>query len=215
MNTKPEINPKFISFLRNTYSGIPRNESEKILEGIHTLFQFAQDPRKQLKVILDHSARLIYRLFEFKEVAIGLKDKKDRLYRYVTLLGYRKDSEDAYRKLVYNYEDMISMEKYPFTKIGKQSEYDFVEGLPEDEVELYTYNRPEHILKKKRESFEQFMEGDYIDVWIYGDKGELVGWLELANTKDGKLPPRTSIQWIELIANILGMIILRKNAPKA
>lgn len=67
------------------------------------------------------------------------------------------------------------------------------------------------ILKKKRGNMDEFIEVDYFDIYIYGRDSRFIGWIELANARDGKLPARQTLKWIELIASVLGSIIKRKN----
>jgi len=88
--------------------------------------------------------------------------------------------------------------------IGKLAQHNPFEGLPEWEKDLFgrTYQ-----LGEKRTSYDEFHEGDYIDFWIYGSNDDLIGWIELTRSGDGKLPSRTSVRWIELIADVLGSII--------
>ena len=71
------------------------------------------------------------------------------------------------------------------------------------------FNRP-FILKASRKSVNEFREGDYIDVHIHGGRGETIGWIELSNTKTGKIPSRNCIFWLELIASALSVIIQKE-----
>lgn len=205
--------PKFISYLRKKYSPVPSDETEKILEAIQSIQKFVQDRTQNIKSIMEQVGRTIYRLFGFKEIGIGLKDEKDGVYRYIVLIGYRKEVESAYRKLEYTYEDMLDNAKYPNIKIGKITEFMFVEGLPSDEEIFYTYNRPSE-LNRKRESFENFMEGDYIDFFMKGYNDKILGFIEVGNTMDGKLPSCSSIRWIEAITSICAIIIQRNQNEK-
>jgi len=54
------------------------------------------------------------------------------------------------------------------------------------------------------------LEGDYIDVDIRDWRGESIGYIELGATRSGKLPPKCTIKWIELIATMTGVIILER-----
>ncbi|HJX04209.1 MAG TPA: hypothetical protein VJ489_00155 [Thermoplasmata archaeon] len=65
-------------------------------------------------------------------------------------------------------------------------------------------------MQVKREGFDVFHEGDYIDVFMYSPSKELVGWFELASPLTRKLPPRMTIRWLELLATICGDIVVEK-----
>ncbi len=207
---KDPIDWNFKTFLQSRYSTIPRNDLEKRLDSILELAKLAREKNRSAKSILEKAANTIFRLFEFGEVAIGLKDQRDGLYRYEVLFGYTKPTEMNFKKLAYTDEDMVSYDKFPFVKTGRISELDPAEGLEvETEEERSLFDRPSAV-DKKRASPEEFMEGDYIDVWMYDSHDNLIGWLELSRPKSGKMPPVETIRWIEVIAEVCAMILERK-----
>jgi len=206
-----KIDPEFTSIIKKKYSPISEDELEKIIEGLQTFLLFAQNQRQSLKSILEHAARVIYRLFEFREVAIGLKSEKDGLYRYEILLGFTKKSEAAHKRLSYTYDEMVNPDKYPHIKVDQWTDFCIAESVnPEKEDDdIATHNRPLAI-SRQRDSFEEFKEGDYIDINIFGDNKELIGWIEVANTRNEMLPSRKKIKWLGMIGSILGIIIQRE-----
>ena len=195
------------SILQSKYSTIPKNDLQKILDNILDLGELSRDRKQNVKSILEQAAKMIFRLFEFNEIAIGLKNPRDGLYRYEVLFGYSKNTEVNYRKLEYTPEDMVSYDKYPFVKIGRISELDPVEGFSEDE--RYLYDRP-LVAGLSRKSPEDFQEGDYIDVWMYDSKKSLIGWFELSKPRNGKMPSCDTVRWIEVITDFCALIVERK-----
>lgn len=203
----PVIDSQHRAYIENTYYPVPKDQQEKIIDSLLSLLELAGERRRTLRDILDQTCKTIFRLFSFREISIGLKSREDFLYRYEALFGHGKEAMDSMRKIKYTYEDMVSQDKFPHIKMGKLSELNPVEGLPEWERELFS--RPSR-LEVKREAQDEFHEGDYIDVWIYGNNRDLVGWIELGDPMDGKLPERATVRWIELTAAILGSIISEK-----
>jgi hypothetical protein len=195
------------SFLQNRYSTVPRNDLQKILDSILELVEFSRDRNHDLRDVLDQAARKMFRLFDFGEIAIGLKDPKDGLYRYETLFGFSKNTEAAYRQLKYTPEEMVSYDKYPFVKTGRISELDPAEGLLEEERHLY--DRP-LVAGAPRPSLEDFQEGDYFDVWMYDDSKRLIGWIELSRTKSGKMPSTDTLRWVEVFAEVCTLIVQKR-----
>ena len=181
------------------------------MDNILTLVEMGHDKKQSLKSVLDFAVKMIFKLFDFHEITVGLKNRKDGYYRYEVIFGFRKEAEDNLRRLKYTYEDMVSNEKFPFIKMGRISELNPVEGLPEWERELF--NRP-YALSVERKSPDEFHEGDYIDVWMYSHNKELIGWFELANPVNGKLPTRRTIRWIELIASVCSSVVLQRWAEE-
>lgn len=210
-NINSRLDRNFSSFLRTRYSPIPKDDIEKVIDGIASITELAHERNQTLKSVLDSAARVIYRLFEFKEIAIGLKSEKDGLYRYDVLLGFKKESELAHRRLIYEESDMVNNAEYPGVTVGKLSEYCTSEALEYERDDMETFNRP-IIVTQERKSHEEFLEGDYIDFYIYGYNNELIGWIEVGRTGDGKLPNRSSIRYIELIASILAIFVQKDRA---
>lgn len=102
---------------------------------------------------------------------------------------------------------MTSSEEFPNVSLGKITRFYPVECLPENQTQHF--NRP-YSLKGKRVSSDEFREGDYIDVLLYGAGEELIGWIEVSAPKDGKMPSRGAIRWLEIIADVCSMIIQHK-----
>jgi len=210
LRTDP-VDSQYKTLIERGYAPIPRDQLEKIIEGIFGIIETSNDRRNSLKSILEQVAKTIFRLFEFDEIGIGLKSRRDGLYRYEVLFGYRGVIVDDFKKIAYTYDDMVSYDKFPFIKTGKYSDLNPVEGLPDEEKHLF--NRPFE-LQEKRDLPDEFHEGDYIDFWMYGYNKEIIGWFELSSPRNRKLPPRATIRWIELIANICSSIVQRKWAEE-
>lgn len=203
------MNRDFATKIKSRYSPVPSNEDEKIIDGIQSIIAITNSPGRTTQSISDHTARIIYRLFDFKEISIIVKSDLDGQFRYESMIGFRKDAEQANKKLVFSPREIMDAKKFPHAKIGRFSEYhEFEEEEVPDEIRN-AYNRPSK-LSEERESEDQYLEGDYIDIDITGYKKQLLGWVELGNARSGKLPSRETLWWIELIANILGMTIAQR-----
>jgi len=207
VGTSP-IGLDFVSKLKDVYSTISKTEEERMMAEISGLIEFSLDRKNTLPKILDRIARLIAKYFEFKSVSIGLKGD-DGLYRYVAFFGHPREAEEALRKQKYSSEDMLDYDRYPNIRIGAISQYNPVEGFLVDDEELVAHHRPQ-LLKKPRSDTGACLPGDYVDFYMYGHENRLIGWIELSETKDGRLPPRSSIRWIELITRTSAALIQNK-----
>ncbi|HDP96692.1 MAG TPA: hypothetical protein ENN25_03250 [Euryarchaeota archaeon] len=204
-----KIDYKLLAEINKRYSTFPQDQWERIADGFYKITEIGKKPDVSIQYLSDQVARMLYRLFEFKEIGIVFKNEKDGLFRYATLLGYRKEAEAENRKLVYSEEDFMNEEKFPHAKMGRSSEFHVAEYIHHEGGDIAkAYNRPIE-LSAQRKSAEDFLEGDYIDVDIRGNNNELLGWFELSNTKDRKLPTRSTIIWVELFASLVGMIYLK------
>ena len=93
--------------LKEYYSSIRRDDSEKALEAVQKLLTSAGSTNSTLEPILKEAARTIYRLFDFKEVLIGIRDPMDNMYRYVTAIGFRKETEMKLKRIRYTKEEFF------------------------------------------------------------------------------------------------------------
>jgi len=196
------IDPDFEFFIRRRFSHISENQFQKMIIDIQTWILNSNRYRNSIKELLDFAARTMYRIFEFKEISIGVKDQNDGLFKYVTVLGFTKDAERFIRRTTYAPEEILDYDKYPGIKLSSTSDYCIADRMKN------AYNRPIE-LNRKRDSTDEFMEGDYIDISIYDSKIQLIGWIELANPKNREIPSKDTMLWIELFASILGIMIER------
>jgi len=204
---KIAIDPQQAKHIRQKYSPVPQDEDERIIDNLEQVTDKFLSSDKGLEYLLHEIAILIHRRFEFKEVAIGLLDF-DGKFRYKVMQGFTSASEAARKSLAYTKADMAGdSERFPSIPIGHASEFLNGETLPE---EFGIYNRPSQ-LAKHRESPDEFKEGDYIDTFLYGRHKEMVGWIEVSGTKDGKLPERSTLFWLEMIASVLGLLVAQEN----
>jgi hypothetical protein len=192
----------FRRFLEERFSYPPcKPEDSGIIECLIDLVSKHQ--KESIATFLLECAMMISKKFEFKEVSIGLKDKTDGLYKYGVMIGALPASQEARKKIAYTLEDMTSDTKYPGFKIGRFSEYCITEN---PEVEQKAFNRPA-LLNKPRMALDEFLEGDYIDIYMYGGGDELIGWVELAGPKNGKIPDGEQLMWLELAVAIISRIV--------
>ena len=210
---KSVIGLDFIAFLREAFTGTPKDDIERMILELNSLVEFAMDRRNATDKVLERIAKAIQRLFEFKTISVGIRDN-DGNYRYVVFVGHTLGEEEALRKMKYNLNDMIDYDKYPNIRLGKIAQYHPVEAFANTEEELKSFGYP-HLPDAPRKVLNQFLPGDYIDFYMQGFEGKLTGWFELSNTKNNKMPARSSIRWIELITDMTALIIqLRKYHEK-
>lgn len=200
------VDRQFRSFIESTYNPIPRDDQEKIIDGILTLVEMGHDRKQSVKSCMDFAIKMVFKFFDFHEIVVGLKSRTDDSYRYEYIFGFRKDLEANMRKLRYVYDDMVNNDKFPYIKTGRFSELNPAEGLPESERSWY---KP-YALSSTRKSPDDFHEGDYIDVWMFSKDKTLIGWFEIGNPMNGKLPTRTQLRWIELIATVCSSVLTEK-----
>lgn len=196
------------------YSFAVKDQTNRTLDGVQKLFSHFQKPETDIRALLEDAANLIAQQLRIREVTIGLRSPVDGLYRYEVMVGARADAEKAFRRIAYTADDFRENSKYKGTSLSKYSKLFLAEDSPYADGEKDSYSRP-FLLGMKRGSMTESLEGDYLDVHIYGMEDDLVGWIELSGTKTGNIPDVTTIRWVELISKIIGTAITSQNARSA
>ncbi len=202
-----QIDSALRQYIESRYNPVPRDEQEKLIDAVIGLMEYGWDRKQTIPSFLEQVARLIFRHFAFGEIVIGLYDRKRKDFYHEVVFGYRNDLVPAYKKIRYAYEDMVSMDRFAFIKTGKLSELDPVEGLPEEERKLFS--RP-FAGSAARKAVDEFHEGDYFDVWMMDHNKNIIGWIEMSGRRDGKLPPKLAVRWVEVIASICALVIRQR-----
>jgi len=183
------------------------------LDSIHGLIKQLMDEDPDIDEVLKTTARSIYSQFNVKEVSIALKSS-DGLYRYVAMYGLRDEVWAAHRKLSYNEEQLLDPNRYKWTEISHHTKLFLAEDNPYMQDEARTCS--EHLMmKSKRKTAEDSIEGDYMDVFIYGPKDEILGWIETSGTWDGKIPDARTIRSLEIVSSVLALAIVRQHPKQA
>jgi len=199
-------------YLIERYAPVAETEDEKRIEAIDSLATRAKTPSQSSAAFLSDVARVIYKSFEFKEVCVGAKDK-DGKFRYIAMLGLRDEVKASLQKLSYTLTDMTDTRIYPSKRVNKGIELHLMEDTLLKEGEEKMYNRPS-LIGKSPESFDDMVEGDYLELSIFGPNDSLLGWIEVSCPRDGKFPTRSTTKWLELISIIAATFLTLKEPSK-
>lgn len=197
--------------LKQDYANGARDPSMRHLGALHSLVKYLMQADPKLDEMLQQTAKLIYTQFNIKEVSIGLRDTSDGLFKYVAQYGMRADVWAAHDKLTYTYDNLTDTRKYKPVTISHYTQLFLAEDNPYGSDEMDTFS--EHMMKQsKRKSATDSIEGDYIDVFLYGPQDDILGWIEISGTWDGRIPDASSLRCLEIVASILGIAVTRHNA---
>jgi len=177
------------------------------MEALVGLIEYGRDQRESLHAFLDQAAQLISRLLAFEEVVIGLYDREEKDYYHEVVFGYPSDIATELRRFRYSQGDLVSQRRFPSVRIGKLSEFNPVEGLPESERKLLSGSSTGANFRK---SLDEFHRGDFIDIWMRDPRKNLVGWIGVSHPRNSRLPPKISVQWLELIASICACVVSQR-----
>lgn len=200
--------------IRERYSALKQEEKDPIVDGIGQFLKMAMSPKTPMTSILTEAAKLIHRNFEFQYISIAIKDPADEMFRYVVAFGLTPSAETAYKEIRYSHADLFDESVFPSTKISPYTHFYMSEDAPYKPGEEQSYGRPSQ-LGAARKNPDDMLEGDYIDVFMQGYLRDVIGYFELAGTRSEKLPTKTTIRWMELIASLLSAIAMHRGGWKA
>ena len=201
------VDPKDVAFkLKTEYSRGVKDHTEKALEAMTDLFRKFEQSHGDLGVILNEATELVSKRFGIASVTIAVRNPVDRLFRYEAFAGVEEEAVVDFKKLVYTDEQVTDESIYKSYAISDLTRVYLDEDHPYAAGEEFTYRRP-GLLDMKRRSLTDSLEADYIDVYLRGKDGELLGWIELSGTRMRKLPDIATIRWVELLACCLCVVL--------
>jgi hypothetical protein len=186
----------------------------KCLDGLQSLLASVRKPEKNIDELLQEAAGLISRQLGIENVAIGLRDPKDGLYRYRAMVGFREDALEAHKHIAYTKSQFYDDKQFVGSDISKFSRLYLNEDNVLTEEELKAFNRP-GLLGAKRTTDSDSLEGDYIDVRILGVNDALLGWIEISGTRTMKLPDSATLRWVETIGSVIAAALTVKGFSKS
>lgn len=177
------------------------------LDSIHSIIKQLMTDEPDLNELMKAAARSIYSQFNIREVTIALRSPSG-VFRYVAMHGLRSELWAAHQKLAYTKEQVLDPNVYKWTDISSYTKLFLAEDNPYGEEEERTYC--EHLMmRSKRSAEDESIEGDYLDIFIYGPRDETLGWIEISGTWNGKIPDVRTIRSLELLSSFLALAIVR------
>ncbi len=193
--------------LKREYLYSQKDLTRRNLDKIQSILVHFHEQGMDLMSLLQDVADGVNRQFQIREVTIGLKDNSDGKYRYKVMSGCRPEACRVYRELSYTYGEFFDSENYKGTQISKYTKLYLTEDNPYAEVDIDTISHP-ILLEAKRTAADDSLEGDYLVIHFYGEKDEVVGWMEISGMKNGKLPNASDLRWIELMGLIISNAVI-------
>jgi hypothetical protein len=204
------VEPRDVALkMRMDYSHGAMDHSMKIVEEVNSFCAKVKLITFDMDSFLKDAADLISRVFGILNTTIAVWDDKRGLYRYRAFVGFDNETVEAHGKITYGKADLIDETRYPSHEISKHTRLYLSEQHPYAEGEESSFARPA-LLGMKRRSISDSLEGDYLCFYFRDPDNDILGWIETSGTRMRKLPDTQTIKWIELVACIVGAVILLK-----
>ncbi|MCJ7561588.1 MAG: hypothetical protein MUO84_01085, partial [Thermoplasmata archaeon] len=159
-----------------------------------------------LEVLLDKVSTTISSAFEIKSLVICTLDDGTGVFGPRAIKGFPQDSVNAIRRHTYT----LNRKKQEFRdelRIGERTYYmrpEVEHRLTNDDMD---YVVDPSTISKKRASPDEWHPLDSISFLMVDRLGNWIGWIEIDETIDGKVPPQDVIGRIQLLADLTGIAI--------
>ncbi len=174
---------------------------ESILE-VTSELMYATD----IDILLEKIVRAVSETFGMRTVSIGIVDRETGDFAVRASYGYTPEIDKEIRKVRYSGERMVHDLREEF-RIGKNTYY-----VPADSYEIESEDdmlfvlHPER-MNRARESPEEWHELDYIDFLMYNKDGSMLGYLEIDEPDDRRVPGDEKLRAIEIFSDLAAIAI--------
>ncbi len=156
--------------------------------------------------LLSKIAKTVSETFGLRNVSIGIADRETGDCCLRATYGYSSEVDGMIRKVRYS-EERMTRDLRPEFKIGKGTYYVPGESYQiESDEEMLFVVHPERI-DRPRTHPDEWHELDYIDFLMYRKDGSLLGYLEIDEPEDHKIPGEGKLRAIEIFSDLAAIAI--------
>lgn len=197
-----------VKIIRDKYTHLPQSRYEKLIRHLPNLFSLGMKSKTTIEDYIAEIAETIRRFVRFQQVVIALIDPKDGLYKFRTVLGHVPKTTKDYGSLSYTADDIFNQSNYPGVQLSNRTFYYLSELHPYIPGEERFFYRPSK-MGQKRDSPDRMLWDDYICCFFFDANKKPLGWIEVANKFDNKLPEKEDIVFLEFFAMLIEVFINR------
>lgn len=158
-----------------------------------------------IDAVLQKIGSSISDLFSIRTLVIGVLDEGEHVFRVRATYGYDPESDKKIKKFVYTYERL---------KFDMDDKYRIAEGVylirpkPEEFIKgEEPFYKNVHDIHKPRTDPRRWHELDYIRIIFHNREGDPIGFLEINDSKDDMIPEASTIEAIQIFAELAGVAI--------
>lgn len=159
-----------------------------------------------LDVLLQKVVDTISEAFGMRRVSLGVLDDKTGLFSPRALHGYPPEKAVAIKRHAYTLERMKT-DLRPQCKIGRGSYYVRIEDQDVGYDDELDYIVNVELLDVPRNSPSEWHEMDYIDFVMTDRLGNWIGWIEIDEPSDRKVPSKDVVDRIQILADLAAIAI--------
>ncbi|HDP96363.1 MAG TPA: HAMP domain-containing histidine kinase [Euryarchaeota archaeon] len=147
----------------------------------------------------------VQEIFNISEMFIARLDEKKNLFVIKALSGYPPEDLKAIKRMGFTSEQ-IRLQSPSRFRVGRDSYYIRAEEWSHFNPRDPFYDHPEDLWKPRMRP-DEWHEIDFFNFLLRDHHGNIVGFMELNDSEDGKLPSREEVEAIEIFAGLAGIAI--------
>ncbi|MCJ2532708.1 MAG: HAMP domain-containing histidine kinase [Candidatus Thermoplasmatota archaeon] len=183
---------------REGLAGVPISEMLEILELICRV--------EPLDALLERVASMISKRFGIKALTICVQDEETGFFRPQTVQGFPEDQKRAIRNHAYPLDRKRDELDEKF-RIDNNCYYVRAEGLTQVYNDDVDYISDIAELSKTRDSSDEWHDLDYIDFIMTDRLGNWIGWIEIDEPENRKMPSRETIAKIQVLSGLTAIAV--------
>lgn len=183
-------------------TGVPANAALASLLDITSDFLYAGS---DLDSLLSKVVKAVSETFGLKIVTLGILDKETGLFCVRAAHGFDPETTLKVLQVKYTQARMDKDLKEEF-RIGRNTYYVPREGWEPEEIDWLFFLHPEKV-DLPRASPDEWHECDFIDFLMYERDGSLLGYLEIEEPLDQKVPDEEKLRAIGLFSDLAAIAI--------
>jgi signal transduction histidine kinase len=156
-------------------------------------------------ILLQKIVKAVAETFRLSAATIGIRNEETGLFEIRAVHGYDEQMEQQIRKVKYTPERM-ARDLRPEFLIGKKTYYVPGEAWELDAEDLLFVRNPQDT-ENRRKCADDWHENDYIDFLMYERNGDILGFLEIDEPKNHKVPEDDTLKAIEIFSDLASIAI--------
>ena len=158
-----------------------------------------------LDALLQKIVKAVAETFGLSAVTIGIVNRDTGLYEIRAACGFEPPLDAQIRRIKYTPERM-TRDLRPEFLIGRNTYYVPAESWELDDEDLLFVRHPERSDNARRFP-DEWHENDYIDFLMYERNGNLLGFLEIDEPDNHKVPDDNTLKAIEVFSDLASIAI--------
>ncbi len=178
-----------------------RNVAVASILEVTSEFMYVDDLDRLLKTI----ARTVSETFGLAKVHIGIVEEETGLFVVRAVHGFDPAVEEQIMRVKYT-RDRMERDLKPERKIGRTAYYVPGEDWDPDDEDMIFVTHPERI-DRARTGPNEWHECDYIDFMLHSRDGKLIGYLEIDEPDNQRVPSEETLNAIEVFSDLASIAI--------